>query len=148
MFLEWQQMLNTELCYNHFIWQLVREFKRGRTFQGWSEGTLNFPPTYKYEMNSNRYRGEDPKVGRRTPAWCVKFFLFTSNLVRDGLLFDHVITLDKIWHLNYFKKNCFGIVCSDLNLENVVISTKCAIKLILESKSIWFKRQKLYLCLC
>lgn len=50
--------------------QLSREFRKGRAFDGWCEGTLNFPPTYKYELNSEKYFGEDPKVGRRTPAWC------------------------------------------------------------------------------
>ncbi|KAK9271416.1 hypothetical protein L1049_027006 [Liquidambar formosana] len=50
--------------------QLVRELRSGRAFDGWSEGTLNFPPTYKYEFNSQKYYGEDPRVGRRTPAWC------------------------------------------------------------------------------
>lgn len=50
--------------------QLSREFRKGRAFDGWCEGTLNFPPTYKYELNSEKYCGEDPKVGRRTPAWC------------------------------------------------------------------------------
>ncbi|CAH9101617.1 unnamed protein product [Cuscuta europaea] len=50
--------------------QLIREFKKGRAFDGWSEGILNFPPTYKYEINSDKYQGEDPKPGRRTPAWC------------------------------------------------------------------------------
>ncbi|CAH9101609.1 unnamed protein product [Cuscuta europaea] len=50
--------------------ELIRELKKGRAFDGWSEGILNFPPTYKYEMNSDKYHGEDPKPGRRTPAWC------------------------------------------------------------------------------
>ncbi|CAN1268086.1 Type IV inositol polyphosphate 5-phosphatase 3, partial [Linum perenne] len=50
--------------------QLTREFRKGRAFDGWLEGTLGFPPTYKYENNSDRYYGEDPKAGRRTPAWC------------------------------------------------------------------------------
>ncbi|KAL5718576.1 phosphoinositide 5-phosphatase [Ranunculus cassubicifolius] len=48
--------------------QLVRELKKGRAFDGWTEGDLNFPPTYKYEINSHKYYGEDPKVGRRIPA--------------------------------------------------------------------------------
>lgn len=51
------------------FWQLVREFKKGRAFDEWSEGTLKIPPTYKYEINSEKYCGEDPKAGRRTPAW-------------------------------------------------------------------------------
>ncbi|ESW29917.1 hypothetical protein PHAVU_002G109300, partial [Phaseolus vulgaris] len=49
--------------------QLTKELEKG-VFHGWSEGALNFPPTYKYEINSERYCGEDPKVGRRIPSWC------------------------------------------------------------------------------
>ncbi|XP_010681317.1 type IV inositol polyphosphate 5-phosphatase 3 isoform X2 [Beta vulgaris subsp. vulgaris] len=60
--------------------QLMREFKKGRAFDGWSEGILNFPPTYKYEMNSDDYYGEDPKVGRRTPAWCDRILSFGKGL--------------------------------------------------------------------
>lgn len=43
----------------------------GRVFNGWSEGRIYFPPTYKYSSNSDRYAGEDthPKEKRRTPAW-------------------------------------------------------------------------------
>ncbi|MED6132653.1 Type I inositol 1,4,5-trisphosphate 5-phosphatase [Stylosanthes scabra] len=50
--------------------QLMQELKNGGVFDGWSEGALNFPPTYKYEVNSDKYYGEDPKVGKRSPAWC------------------------------------------------------------------------------
>ncbi|KAL4281709.1 hypothetical protein GQ457_03G029510 [Hibiscus cannabinus] len=50
--------------------QLVRELRKGRTFDGWSEGVLDFAPTYKYDVNSEKYFGEDPKAGRRTPSWC------------------------------------------------------------------------------
>ncbi|XXG81229.1 hypothetical protein AAC387_Pa09g1918 [Persea americana] len=59
---EWSKLLERD--------QLIRELKKGRAFDGWSEGTLNFPPTYKYEFNTDKYFGEDPKAGRRTPAWC------------------------------------------------------------------------------
>lgn len=52
-----------------FLLQLMKELKKGRAFDGWSEGTLSFAPTYKYELNSDTYIGEDPKMGRRTPAW-------------------------------------------------------------------------------
>ncbi|KAK7855660.1 type iv inositol polyphosphate 5-phosphatase 3 [Quercus suber] len=44
--------------------QLLRELKKGRAFDGWLEGTLKFPPTYKYEVNSEKYYGEDPKCDR------------------------------------------------------------------------------------
>ncbi|CAL9771140.1 unnamed protein product [Musa acuminata subsp. burmannicoides] len=49
--------------------QLKRELKKGRAFDGWSEGVMNFPPTYKYAFNSTNYVGDDQKGGRRNPAW-------------------------------------------------------------------------------
>lgn len=53
------------------LWQLIRELRMGHVFEGWKEGILDFPPTYKYEFNSDRYIGEVPKEGekRRSPAW-------------------------------------------------------------------------------
>ncbi|KAE8714283.1 Type I inositol 1,4,5-trisphosphate 5-phosphatase 1 [Hibiscus syriacus] len=60
--------------------QLVRELRKGRTFDGWSEGALNFAPTYKYELNSEKYYGEDPKVGRRIPAWCDRILKYGKGL--------------------------------------------------------------------
>lgn len=60
--------------------QLVRELRKGHAFDGWSEGTLNFPPTYKYEINSEKYFGEDPKAGRRTPAWCDRILSYGKGM--------------------------------------------------------------------
>ncbi|KAE8683403.1 Type I inositol 1,4,5-trisphosphate 5-phosphatase 1 [Hibiscus syriacus] len=60
--------------------QLVRELRIGHTFDGWSEGALNFAPTYKYELNSEKYYGEDPKVGRRIPAWCDRILKYGKGL--------------------------------------------------------------------
>jgi hypothetical protein len=57
---QWSKLLERD--------QLAKEQEKG-VFNGWSEGKLNFPPTYKYEINSDKYIGEDPKVVRRTPAW-------------------------------------------------------------------------------
>ncbi|KAF7820329.1 Type IV inositol polyphosphate 5-phosphatase 3 [Senna tora] len=59
--------------------QLVRELKKG-AFEGWSEGTLDFAPTYKYEINSDKYCGEDPKAGRRTPAWCDRVLSYGKGM--------------------------------------------------------------------
>ncbi|PON96275.1 Deoxyribonuclease I [Trema orientale] len=60
--------------------QLVRELRKGRVFDGWSEGTLNFPPTYKYEINSEKYSGEDPRAVRRTPAWCDRILSYGKGM--------------------------------------------------------------------
>lgn len=49
--------------------QLRNEQKSGQVFEGWSEGNIYFPPTYKYSRNSDRYAGDATKEKRRTPAW-------------------------------------------------------------------------------
>ncbi|XP_022631844.1 type IV inositol polyphosphate 5-phosphatase 3 isoform X3 [Vigna radiata var. radiata] len=59
--------------------QLMGELKNG-VFGGWSEGILNFPPTYKYEVNSDKYYGEDPKVGKRSPAWCDRILSYGKGM--------------------------------------------------------------------
>ncbi|KAL2995294.1 hypothetical protein AAZX31_10G209300 [Glycine max] len=59
--------------------QLSKELEKG-VFGGWSEGKLNFPPTYKYENNSDKYYGEDPKVGRRTPSWCDRILSYGMGM--------------------------------------------------------------------
>ena len=63
--------------------QLSKEFKKGCAFDGWSEGTLNFPLTYKYEVNSEKYCGEDPKSGRPNPAWYVATIIVSYRALVD-----------------------------------------------------------------
>ncbi|XP_049406917.1 type I inositol polyphosphate 5-phosphatase 4 [Solanum stenotomum] len=62
--------------------QLRIEQMMGRVFNGWSEGRIYFPPTYKYSSNSDRYAGEDthPKEKRRTPAWCDRILWYGQGL--------------------------------------------------------------------
>ncbi|XP_011100648.1 type IV inositol polyphosphate 5-phosphatase 3 isoform X2 [Sesamum indicum] len=60
--------------------QLIKELRKGRAFDGWSEGTLSFAPTYKYELNSESYFGEDPRAGRRTPAWCDRVLSYGTGM--------------------------------------------------------------------
>ncbi|CAN4081223.1 unnamed protein product [Withania somnifera] len=69
---EWSKLIEFD--------QLSKEFKKGRAFDGWSEGTLEFPPTYKYEVNSEKYYGEDPKAARRNPAWCDRILSFGKGI--------------------------------------------------------------------
>ncbi|KAJ7775743.1 DNase I-like protein [Mycena maculata] len=49
--------------------QLLKEIKYNRScrLRGFSEGPLTFPPTYKYDRNSNEY---DSSEKARPPAWC------------------------------------------------------------------------------
>ncbi|KAK8983787.1 hypothetical protein V6N11_009572 [Hibiscus sabdariffa] len=60
----WDELLNND--------QLHNELRGGHVFDGWNEGIIDFPPTYKYEIDSDRYVGEIPKEGekKRSPAWC------------------------------------------------------------------------------
>ncbi|ONK80841.1 uncharacterized protein A4U43_C01F22380, partial [Asparagus officinalis] len=60
--------------------QLKRELKKGRAFDGWCEGIIKFPPTYKYEFNSEKYIKDDLKGGRRTPAWCDRILTFGTGM--------------------------------------------------------------------
>ena len=49
--------------------QLNIERAKGNVFQGWSEGVLEFPPTYKYQPGTDMYdRRPEKKI--RAPAWC------------------------------------------------------------------------------
>ncbi|CAJ1943149.1 unnamed protein product [Sphenostylis stenocarpa] len=61
---KWDELMNYD--------QLINELRSGHVFDGWKEGLINFPPTYKYEFNSDIYIGENPKEGekKRSPAWC------------------------------------------------------------------------------
>ncbi|CAA0823070.1 Type I inositol 1-4-5-trisphosphate 5-phosphatase CVP2 [Striga hermonthica] len=70
----WRQLLEKD--------QLRIEQRRGRVFDGWKEGKIYFPPTYKYSHNSDRYAGDDmhPKEKRRTPAWCDRILWYGNGL--------------------------------------------------------------------
>ncbi|WVZ24540.1 hypothetical protein V8G54_003084 [Vigna mungo] len=61
---KWDELMNYD--------QLTNELRSGHVFDGWKEGLINFPPTYKYEFNSDIYIGANPKEGekKRSPAWC------------------------------------------------------------------------------
>ncbi|XP_042487002.1 type IV inositol polyphosphate 5-phosphatase 7-like isoform X2 [Macadamia integrifolia] len=61
---------------------LENDQRRGRVFEGWNEGKIYFPPTYKYSTNSDRYAGDDmhPKEKRRTPAWCDRILWYGRGL--------------------------------------------------------------------
>jgi len=46
--------------------QLLIEYAAGNVFQGFTEGELNFPPTYKYDLFSDDF---DTSEKARCPAW-------------------------------------------------------------------------------
>ncbi|TVU35305.1 hypothetical protein EJB05_17189 [Eragrostis curvula] len=60
--------------------QLNVELRKGHLFDGWNEGVINFPPTYKYKVNSEKYISDDHKSGRRTPAWCDRILSYGKGM--------------------------------------------------------------------
>nr|XP_018682062.1 PREDICTED: type IV inositol polyphosphate 5-phosphatase 7-like isoform X1 [Musa acuminata subsp. malaccensis] len=64
--------------------QLRIEQRCGHVFEGWKEGRIFFPPTYKYSNNSDRYAGDDihRKEKRRTPAWCDRILWYGRGLTQ------------------------------------------------------------------
>ncbi|GAB2273630.1 hypothetical protein Dimus_008413 [Dionaea muscipula] len=65
--------------------QLVKELHSGRAFYGWKEGSINFPPTYKYKIYSDRYAGDDPKGEKtRSPAWCDRIIWFGKGIKQQS----------------------------------------------------------------
>ncbi|PWZ33540.1 Type IV inositol polyphosphate 5-phosphatase 3 [Zea mays] len=77
----WRELAETD--------QLKRELRKGRAFDGWTEGVLEFAPTYKYELGSRRYVGVGDHQGqsqsqrgggRRTPAWCDRVLSYGKGL--------------------------------------------------------------------
>jgi hypothetical protein len=62
------------------LFQLKRELRKGRAFDGWSEEVLEFAPTYKYEIGLGKYIGDDQRGGSRTPAWCDRVLSFGKGV--------------------------------------------------------------------
>ncbi|XP_076929646.1 type IV inositol polyphosphate 5-phosphatase 9-like [Bidens hawaiensis] len=72
---------DTRLLVNRKDWnvllendQLRMELMDGKSLEAWHEGTINFAPTYKYQLNCDEYYGCS-HIGtkgkkKRAPAWC------------------------------------------------------------------------------
>ncbi|XP_061361796.1 type IV inositol polyphosphate 5-phosphatase 9-like [Gastrolobium bilobum] len=72
---EWETLLKHD--------QLKLELTEGHVFQGWYEGAIDFPPTYKYCPNSKDYLGCDQQhmnKKRRAPAWCDRIIWFGKGM--------------------------------------------------------------------
>lgn len=71
---EWEELISKD--------QLRRELHKGRVFDGWHEGSIDFGPTYKYKFNSEKFFGIESKPGekKRTPAWCDRVLWFGKGM--------------------------------------------------------------------
>ncbi|KAJ1424964.1 Inositol polyphosphate-related phosphatase [Sesbania bispinosa] len=120
---QWSKLLEKD--------QLGKELEKG-VFDGWSEGMLNFAPTYKYETNSDKYYGEDPKIGRRTPAWCDRILSYGQGMRllgyrRSELKFsDHrPVTATYVAEVEVFSQRKLqkALTFTDAEIENEEIIT-------------------------
>ncbi|KAJ3286688.1 hypothetical protein HK104_008910 [Borealophlyctis nickersoniae] len=57
--------------------QLTIERRAKRVFQGFDEGPIEFPPTYKFDLGTSRY---DTSEKRRSPSWCDRILWFRNPL--------------------------------------------------------------------
>ena len=62
--------------------QLLIECKKGTIFNDFVEGTLRFPPTYKYQPGTNLYE-KRPEKKLRIPAWCDRILYRTKEFIRQ-----------------------------------------------------------------
>jgi hypothetical protein len=81
---------------------------KGRTFDGWIEEVINFPPTYKYEFNSEKYASDEPKSARRTPAWydvlLVMVLHFNLHISLIRFIVPHALSCERRLNLVYLSR--------------------------------------------
>ncbi|CAL0316144.1 unnamed protein product [Lupinus luteus] len=110
--------------------QLHIEQREGRVFEGWNEGRIYFPPTYKYSNNSDRYTGDErhTKQKRRTPAWCDRILWYGNGLYQlsylrgESRFSDHrpvcSVFLAEVESISHGRnKNCS---CSRIEVEELL----------------------------
>ncbi|KAK8688498.1 hypothetical protein V6N13_087262 [Hibiscus sabdariffa] len=116
------EMRNWKALDKFMLFQLRIEQRRGRVFEGWSEGRIYFPPTYKYSNNSDRYSGEK----RRTPAWCDRILwhgrgLYQLSYVRGESKFSDHRPVYSVFSAEVESISCSGMrknsSCSSARIE-------------------------------
>jgi hypothetical protein len=65
--------------------------QNGIVFRGFSEGPLNFPPTYKFDTGTDIY---DTSEKRRTPAWCDRVLFRADNIKQFNYKYAPLLTSD------------------------------------------------------
>ncbi|XP_043722340.1 type IV inositol polyphosphate 5-phosphatase 9-like [Telopea speciosissima] len=121
---EWNVLLQRD--------QLMVELMEGRVFEGWSEGVIEFAPTYKYYPNSDVYYGcDEAKKGekRRAPAWCDRILWFGKGLKQnqynrgESMLSDHrpvrAIFTAEVEVLGTLKGSIERVFLSDRHVEGL-----------------------------
>ncbi|KAL5704916.1 hypothetical protein ACHQM5_023275 [Ranunculus cassubicifolius] len=87
-----QRDLHTELLTSKD--QLLQEAERGQIFEGYCEGSLEFKPTYKYDVGSSNY---DTSNKVRIPSWTDRILFKTeksSDLEAELHAYDSIDHID------------------------------------------------------
>lgn len=58
--------------------QLNQQRRFGKVFQGFQEGNIRFPPTYKYDKGADRF---DTSEKQRCPAWTDRILFYSKPVV-------------------------------------------------------------------
>lgn len=68
--------------------QLKEQMRLGHVFSGFTEGPINYRPTYKYDSGTDNW---DSSEKHRAPAWC------------DRILYrgEHITQIDYTSHIQY-----------------------------------------------
>lgn len=100
--------------------QLNIEKINGNVFQGFDEGELTFPPTYKYQPGTDKYETRAEKK-LRTPSWC------------DRILYKSIDSFNKKANLIKLHKYRRAMLnCSDHKPVSALFN--CELKTVVESK--------------
>ncbi|PAA53750.1 hypothetical protein BOX15_Mlig000614g2 [Macrostomum lignano] len=92
--------------------QLMVSKDAGLIFARFHEGQINFPPTYKFDKNTDRY---DTSSKQRKPAWTDRIL----HLINEDNFENLVLSIDQQWyrHLPQYKTSDHRPVCSLYQLK-------------------------------
>jgi phosphatidylinositol-bisphosphatase len=108
---EWESLkINDQLCL---------ERAKGNSFQGFQEGALCFPPTYKYQPGTDNYIDRDAKKPR-APAWCDRILWRSAPISSRAVQLKSYRCATKL-NASDHKPVSAHFQCSfhDINLENM-----------------------------
>ncbi|KAI9207174.1 Endonuclease/exonuclease/phosphatase [Polychytrium aggregatum] len=80
--------------------QLRMQMAAGKVFRTFQEGSIKFPPSYKYDIGTSNFDSSEKK---RIPSWCDRILWHSNPLHRD----------DAEWLSLLWYKSCMALTLSD-----------------------------------
>ncbi|TPX59296.1 hypothetical protein SpCBS45565_g07773 [Spizellomyces sp. 'palustris'] len=91
--------------------QLLMEQSAKRAFNGFKEGPITFPPTFKYDIGTSRF---DTSEKQRTPSFCDRILWFQNPLHTE----------DPDWAKVLWYRSCMDLTMSDHKPVMALFETK------------------------